>query len=101
MSDSPGPAIRGPRGDTPLARNGRCMSIDAYPGSVSQAPPGTPGTTHPAMHDGRSPLDWRFRRPLVVTVLVTVFLARPDFQWRAVANLTASRADKSPATDAI
>jgi hypothetical protein len=77
------------------------MSIAAYPGSVSQAPPGTPGTTVPAMRDGRSPLDRRFRRPLVVTVLVTVFLARPDFRWLAVANLTASRDHKSPAIDAI
>jgi hypothetical protein len=77
------------------------MNTGAYPGSASQAPLGTPGTTRPAMRDGRSPQDRRSRQPLVVTGLVTVFLARPDFRWLAAANARLCAARKSPAAGAI
>jgi hypothetical protein len=53
------------------------------------------------MRDGRSPQYRRSRRPLVVTVLVTVFLARPDCAWLAVAKAKARRTNKKPATGAM
>ena len=72
-------------------------------GSERQAPPSNTGTTRPS-HARRSltadPAALAPRR--VVTVLVTVFLARADFRWLAVAKARdAPQCAKAAATGAI
>jgi hypothetical protein len=76
--------VRHPRATCRHAAGSRrsCMSTGAYPDSASRSPPGTRGTTRPAMRDGRSQQHRRSRRPQGVTFLG----ARPDIQWLTMAN---------------
>jgi hypothetical protein len=70
-------------------------------GSERRAPPSSAGTTHPAIRGGRSRPISRHRASPVVTVLVTVSLARADFRWLAVARPAVAAKHKLPATGAV
>ena len=98
-SDTNAPANHGPRASSALD-----AGVDGNTDGRDNAHPAArrnTGTADRAMRGDRSPQTPRVEASRVVTGLVTVFLARPDFRWLALTNPRLHPCRKRPASGAI
>jgi hypothetical protein len=98
-SDTNAPANHGLRANS-VPDAGVDGNIDGRDNAHPVAPRST-GTADRAMRGDRSPQTPRMEARRVITDLVTVFLARPDFRWLALTNPRLRLCRKRPANGSI